>query len=328
MRPSRRGFTLIEILVVIAILGLLIALLLPAVQAAREAARRAQCTSQLRQIGLAMNQYVGVHELLPAGRTPVIGPTGKYPGRSAFVAALPFLDAQPLYDHFNHSVFYDLPANSTVELARLAIFLCPSDSKSSSMISTPTGRWAATSYGLMYGSVAYAWDSRPDWSYDPRNQINGCFNDLQQIGLAQITDGMSQTIFASERSVSRIGTSGWFCGRWIGSDPGNSLLYAWHPPNSAFRYWEHRGSLDTAYRESALPAETASSHHPGGVNVLFGDGSVRFVKETIGSWPLDDDLMPVGAQQYYNGFSKLPAAGVWQALTTRSGGEVIGADSY
>lgn len=65
--------------------------------------------------------------------------------------------------------------------------------------------------------------------------------------------------------------------------------------------------------------------HPGGVNVLFGDGSARFVKDSIDSWPLDPDtLNPDGILQWTDGFKNVPKQGVWQSLITRAGGEVIG----
>src|SRR4051794_23475908 len=122
MSPSqrfrRRGFTLIELLVVIAIIAVLIGLLLPAVQAAREAARRAQCTNNLKQLGLAAHNYVDVNLAFPQGgfySCESISLFASSPWmHGQFVGLLPFFEQQPLYNAFNASVRYyntTFPAN-------------------------------------------------------------------------------------------------------------------------------------------------------------------------------------------------------------------------
>jgi prepilin-type N-terminal cleavage/methylation domain-containing protein/prepilin-type processing-associated H-X9-DG protein len=323
VRP--RGFTLIEVIVVIGIIGLLIALLIPAVQSAREAARRSQCTNNLRQIGLGLSHYVGVNGQLPAGRPPSSS-------RSGFVAILPFLDAQPTYNSYNFSSLPYTLENLTAELSRPGLFVCPSDAGTEFILpggpgsrypapDPPTGSWpvATTSYGLMYGSLIYAWESRPDPSYDPYGQINGCFNDLPVVTLAMITDGLSNTVFASERALGFINANRVKpFGQW--TDAGSTFLYAWNPPNSVFRDWSR-----PIYKTTHLPSDLVSSLHPGGANILMGDGSVGFVKETVASWPLDANLGPLGAIHWVDGWKDVPAPGVWQSLVTRSGGEIIGA---
>jgi prepilin-type N-terminal cleavage/methylation domain-containing protein len=327
----RRGFTLIEVVVVTAILGLLIALLIPAVQAARESARRAQCANNLRQIGLAVVHYAGIHGEIPAGRPAT--------GRSGFVAVLPFLDSQPAYVSFNFSFAAATIQNITAELSRPAVFVCPSDAGTEHVLpggpgsrypapDPPVGSWpmATTSYGMMYGSLIWYWATEPGVVYDPYGQINGCFNDLPVITMASITDGLSNTVFASERALGFINANRIHpFGRWTDSiDFGgtNTLVYAWMPPNRMFQ-----DASNPAYRTSLLPAMLTSSRHPGGASVLLGDGAVRFVKETINSWAIDPNTnSPVGIIQWIDGYKNVPAPGIWQALATRSGGEIVGAD--
>jgi hypothetical protein len=97
---------------------------------------------------------------------------------------------------------------------------------------------ATTSYGVMYGSFIYSFESRPDPGYDPYGQINGCFNDLPAIRAAMITDGLSNTMFASERATGFINANRVHpIGEWTDSGGASSLLYAWSSPNSVFRDW-------------------------------------------------------------------------------------------
>ncbi len=172
----------------------------------------------------------------------------------------------------------------------------------------------------MYGTLINSWESRPDPAYDPYGQINGCFNDLPVITIAGITDGLSNTAFASERALGFINADRIQPdGQWTSSIAAGTLLYAWDAPNTLFRNWSRPG-----YKVSVLPVQLVSSQHPGGANVLLGDGSVRFVKETINSWPFDPTSMsPLGIIHWVDGFKNVPSPGVWQALVTRSGAEVI-----
>ena len=140
------------------------------------------------------------------------------------------------------------------------------------------------------------------------------------ITLAMITDGLSNTIFASERALGSINANRvkpW--GQWTYSL--YTSLYASNPPNSVFRDWSR-----PAYKTTLLPMMLVSSQHPGGANILMGDGSAGFVKETVGSWPLDaTNLGPVGIISWIDGFKDVPPPGIWQSLVTRAGGEIIGA---
>src|SRR5215831_17324238 len=132
-RHRHSGFTLIDLLVVIAIIAVLIALLLPAVQAAREAARRAQCTNNLKQFGLALANYESAHSCLPIA--DVFGKNGFCSGYGFgndcqetpwFVLMLPYIDQGPLYNAFNASIGIEGPsllgylANRTVMTTKIA----------------------------------------------------------------------------------------------------------------------------------------------------------------------------------------------------------------
>jgi len=329
MMKRSRAFTLIEVLVVITIIAVLIALLVPAVQAARAAAARSKCQNNLRQIGLAIQQYSSVNNQFPPGVPP-------YFGQSPFVVMLPFLEGQTTLNSYNLNLSPHTLSNLTAELGRPPVLVCPSDVGSSDVLSggpnsrapdpdPSAGTWpsAVTSYGLMFGTVVFAWDSRPDPESDPLSQMNGVFNCHLNIGPSAVTDGLSNTAFASERALGVINEDRVRpFGQWTATDGATTLLYGWDPPNSYIGY-----KINSKYWASLMPGMTPSSLHPGGVYVLFGDGSTRFVKDTINSWPIDPSSKgPVGGQMSPDGFLNLPQPGVWQALITRSGGEIVGGD--
>jgi hypothetical protein len=135
---------------------------------------------------------------------------------------------------------------------------------------------------------------------------------------ADITDGLSNTIFLSERALSHVNADRYdVAGRWVQTIGGSTLSFAMLPPNFALRQSSrsiHYGTLQAS----------ASSFHPGGVYTLLGDGSIRFVKDSISSWPIDPETFGVvGITTMPDGYTKVPPLGVWQALTTRAGGEVV-----
>ena len=125
--PSRRGFTLIELLVVIAIIGVLIALLLPAVQAAREAARRAQCTNNMKQIGLALHNYHDAFNALPIAAIVTFNPSGSpvFQGWGALARILSYMEGQNEYNAINFAFNNETVVNSTVTGTGTSTFLCP-----------------------------------------------------------------------------------------------------------------------------------------------------------------------------------------------------------
>jgi prepilin-type N-terminal cleavage/methylation domain-containing protein/prepilin-type processing-associated H-X9-DG protein len=194
----RRGFTLIELLVVIAIIAVLIALLLPAVQAAREAARRAQCTNNLKQIGLALHNYSSATGSFPLG-TAAASPGGTYGyatqtwgSFSCFALMLPYIEQQPMYNACNFSWTISwgngTAVNSTVVNANLAAFICPSDGKTATLASNDINN--CNYFGSMGTSVA-AWTTTS----------TGIFANQTAYGVQNVTDGTSNTIGFAEGLV-------------------------------------------------------------------------------------------------------------------------------
>jgi prepilin-type N-terminal cleavage/methylation domain-containing protein/prepilin-type processing-associated H-X9-DG protein len=346
----RRAFTLIELLVVIAIIGVLIALLLPAVQAAREAARRAQCTNNLKQLGIAIHNYHDIHNSLPPGRI-----ASATCGRGFFIGCqntpwfsmmLPQIEQQALYDAFNAdlgaegfrgpglSVAAGYFANATVGATKIDTFQCPSDEERRFRISTsylggvlsgPTP--SKGNYAVNWGNTYWGQD-QPDpmalltdpIAGTPARFLPSAFGHVGKVNFASIRDGLSNTVVVSEivqgaesdqRGViwSSLMGGGSFTTRFApnqfrdyygledGADRLNDTVFCVDEPANGLPCVPAVGS------ERLRTFSGAKSRHPGGVNVLFGDGSVRFVKQTI-SHP------------------------VWVALGTIKGGEVIGADQF
>jgi len=214
VRPVRRGFTLIELLVVIAIIAVLIALLLPAVQAAREAARRAQCTNNLKQLGLAVHNYISSTNVLPAASMftgPGIGSWSWCASWTVFL--LPELEQGPLFNATNFNFSMDQPANqTTVSFNKLATLLCPSDNQKV----RPNSPWAPTNYFGNFGGpiVVRMWTGTivepvsPVSPVTPASQVGGyppgtnwwtVLPDMAFFGLEGITDGSSNTALFSEK---------------------------------------------------------------------------------------------------------------------------------
>lgn len=203
----RLGFTLVELLVVIVVIGVLLALLIPAVQGAREAARRAQCLNNLRQIGIALQNYHGVHDCFPAGRMRTFV-DGQGRCFSAYAHLLPQLDARNLFDQINFSANPDDPAANGAALGQtISFFLCPSDSHrilQSSSVNGVTVNSAVHNYPLSTGT---------SYPVSPQNPggvpVTGVFFENSWIRLADIEDGASSTVCISETITSEVGPSVW-----------------------------------------------------------------------------------------------------------------------
>jgi prepilin-type N-terminal cleavage/methylation domain-containing protein/prepilin-type processing-associated H-X9-DG protein len=209
-KSKPRGFTLIELLVVIAIIAVLIALLLPAVQAAREAARRAQCTNNLKQLGLAVHNYHSTYNAIPAyviflgpaggSASPSVPPSGNGWGWDASwaVTLLPYIEQGPLYNSFNFSISADSPVNTTVTYNALGTLICPSDASKQ----RPESPWAPTNYRSNYGipGVMRLWAGTivPNYTSNPQ-QWWGVDSNLAYFGFESVTDGTSNTALFSEK---------------------------------------------------------------------------------------------------------------------------------
>ncbi len=327
----RAGFTLIEALVVLGLTAILTALLLPAVQAAREAARRARCSNNLRQIGLALHGYIRDNDWFPPSNMTNgrVGYMGFY---SVHSRLLPYLDQTTLFDSANFAIGTLPPnalgiaslgaseesrnaANATVAATVVDLFLCPSDGG--------LPGWAGNNYR---GNVGIGPGAHTSAEFSDSG--NGLFPEAAYVLAASVPDGFSHTAAFSERlrgsgrdddpipardyypwrtalftadqlvhgcqAFARPGVgayvgggSGWF---WSGRE--RTLYNHAQAPN---------GSVPDCLAPSmyaALGMATARSLHPGGVNVLMADGSVRFVPESI-SQP------------------------VWRGLGSRNGSELV-----
>jgi len=338
---SRRGFTLIELLVVIAIIGVLIALLLPAVQSAREAARRTQCINNLKQLALAANNYESTYGSLPPGNLPQIWTqTGDfYTGVNCFAFMLGFIEADTLFDAYNFNMSMRDGANVTAAATNLQVLWCPSDPEASELVELhpwydvqpPGFTQAARSYVANRGTF-WMTDFRyhlDDVCYDQvRRTATGTIYEASATRFSEIKDGTSNTFLFSEAAFGKL----------------------WPAWRKHWNRWWHSGWMEDAFFDTtaainqAAENETrwnwhsvtaASSYHPGGANFAFVDGSVRFIKDTISTWQLGDDGLPVGfafdtcsgtygTWPIYTQGQAIPE--VYQALSTRKGGEVISAD--
>jgi prepilin-type N-terminal cleavage/methylation domain-containing protein/prepilin-type processing-associated H-X9-DG protein len=341
MKASRRsGFTLIELLVVIAIIGVLIALLLPAVQAAREAARRAQCVNNLKQLGIAIHNYVDLHRVIPPGRIWRAGPPGPSfptifsgtPNTTWFELMLPQIEQGVLANAFNFDLGAEgFPgpglapaagffANSTVSGTRISTFQCPSDRQLMFQITPQYVGGLLSGPRLTKGNYAVSWGNT-NWRQrviGTQEYMKSAFGHDMSVSLAAIKDGTSNTVFTAEVLQAQL-----FDVRGVmwSSVPGGGSFMTRFTPNKFQDYLNLVNGGDFLNQPIFCVSEPvqqlpctgtagdseafagARSRHPGGVNVLAGDGSVKFIKNSI-SHP------------------------IWIALNTIGSGEVISADAY
>jgi len=330
------GFSLVELLVVITIIGVLIALLLPAVQAAREAARRMQCQNNLKQIGLALHNYAGAVGVLPPSfciqpGTTLTGNNGSW---SIHGRLLPYLEQGNAYDQVRLDIAWDAQLATGVPTMKMPMYLCPSEVNDQVRVKNGAPYTYPQNYGFNFGTWL-VWDPATGQGGD------GVFHVNSRLTMAAISDGTSNTLAAAEvhaftsyfrntadpgplvppspASLAALASGASFKlgpatndntghTEWADGRVHHSGVTTVFTPNTTVAYQHTDGrEYDVDYNsqqegrsatQRTYAAVTARSYHPGIVNVLLMDGSAR---------PLGDGVEPP----------------VWRSLGTRAGGEVI-----
>jgi len=297
----RLGFTLIELLVVIAIIGVLIALLLPAVQQAREAARRSQCQSNLKQLGLALANYVDAYKVMPFGihTQPLGGAWVGYwgTGEGVLQHLLPFMEEQRVYEAINwsHNIFYK--ENFTVSSMRVAVLVCPSDTLNEPVLLPDGWMWDPGRVLMQYTSyvgsagtrMQHGWPwqtfaSGPFTGQFRRTVCDGLFYNISSTKNKDVVDGLSQTFAFGEHAhtiIPEADRMSW--NWWTSGNFGDTLFttrYTLNPQSTK------AGSIIDPIQGYAAVIFAASSLHPGGANFCMADGSVHFISDSIDSWEL------------------------------------------
>jgi prepilin-type N-terminal cleavage/methylation domain-containing protein/prepilin-type processing-associated H-X9-DG protein len=314
----RRGFTLIELLVVIAIIAVLIGLLLPAVQAVRQAANRLACVNNLKNIGLALHNYHAAHNTFPPGAVGPMTGTAQYDQlrhHGLVTHLLAYLEQEPLANGYRWDVSWFDPPNQTVVKTQLGVFQCPSaqanriqDGALPTVTPPPSDSFNGTAAcgdyaGITFVNAGLVRAGIIDAPSGPRDLIGNyeaVFPGNHTTGLAAMLDGSSNTILIAEcagrpqlwqgsREVRNTWVSG---GPWAS----RNLLWCRGATADGTAFFGHCAVNCTNDRE-------VYSFHPGGANVAFADGAVRFLKATI-------DIR------------------VFTRLVTRAGGEIVSSDDY
>jgi prepilin-type N-terminal cleavage/methylation domain-containing protein/prepilin-type processing-associated H-X9-DG protein len=314
-RPLRQhAFTLVELLVVIAVIGVLVSLLLPAVQAAREAARRTQCVNNLKQLGIAFHTYHDTFKQFPSAYISQPGGPQEHPetldagpGWAWGTLLLPFLEQTPLHDQMTPEMPCWDAINAPHVATTLDVFLCPSASgeRGPFRVLDQSGNPLATFSRAHY--VTNVGQEEP-WGHtihDFARIADGPLYRNSETRTADVLDGLSSTVFLGEHhSALSLKT-------WVGVVPGASVCptprYAFSACDRAATLVQvHSGPSSKEIPPAIHPPNSPLCHvcqmfaeHPGGCNVMLGDGSVRFVSEMINQL-------------------------TWSALSSRARGEVVG----
>jgi prepilin-type processing-associated H-X9-DG protein len=278
-------------------------LLLPAVQAAREAARRSQCLNNLKQLGLALHSYHGVHKQFPQGAISNGGLYGA-PRTPYLVMLYPYFEAETISSRidYNGGILYMNPNNAQLIKQRVSILLCPSDGQGGPLGANFNGSqfvqdFCTRSNYLGFFGYALGWEDNPPTTPPPPSEWNrgwiSVFGLNRGASIARITDGTSKTMVMSEYlTAPRSGGRGVF---WSSMSPGTSAIHVHDTPNSSssdYLYLTECPSDGSANlpnlpcyasgdSDHQLKWAAARSSHPSGVNVLFCDGSVRFINDSV-----------------------------------------------
>jgi len=334
----RVGFTLIELLVVIAIIAILIALLLPAVQQAREAARRSQCQNNLKQIGIALHNYHDAFDRLPfgamTGLNPVPGGVANASGAGNWTwtaGILPYMDQGPLYEQLEVGVGQPFDTKTTIYATPLPAFRCPSDvsarTKDLGVSQGPNAGTlpiAITNYVANLGAgmetnsevaraVNFASWSATGWPNvltvkpDLSSQwVNGMFTRDVNVRFRDVTDGLSNTIAVGERRFRVNGAAYLNVIEIVDHQNAGGALGALGLGGYPINCDDTNCTPGGGFQASVGQRGTFASEHPGGVQFVLGDGSVRFISENI-DFVLGD-----------------LSAGVYNRLTNRKDGRPVG----
>lgn len=333
-RYGREAFTLVELLVVIAIIGILIALLLPAVQAAREAARRSQCNNNIKQLGLAMQNYHDIYRVFPCRLTG----SAVSQRIGAFVEMLPYFEQQALAQQIS-SPLGTYPAGGGVPwdggyqpwTVNIPGLICPSEAGSTKVGANTV---AKANYCVSLGDCMGPGNQYNGLAATPR----GIFGSNSHITFANITDGTSNTAAFSEHVIGSNSTYVKGGTAWnISSAPSNPLTCLATATNGVYnsgvstaqlagQRWPDGAMFFTGFNTVLPPnspscsvstwdgdsgISSVSSNHPGGVLVGMADGSVRFVNESVNTGNLAAPDPSGGPSPY----------GIWGALGSKDGGE-------
>lgn len=286
-RFFQSGFTLVELLVLLAIIGVLLSLLLPAVVSAREAARRLACLSNVRQVVLALHNYHSTYSSFPPQRVAT-------PATSWVILTLPYFEQQNLYDEYDRKLAWNHPNNQPMVRSQLTLFRCPSAphlvqrlDRISATLEAAAGDYAPPT-AIAQGTVDAGYVS-------PRGSLTGLLNGTTGLSYRDALDGTSNTLMITEDS----GRPFFYAGRRRGPDenvPGNGNLpvsngrvrgAGWADPSNTIPL--HGFTRDGLKSPGPCPINCtnnneAYSFHVGGVNTGFADGSTRFIQDSI---PID-----------------------------------------
>lgn len=283
---NRAGYTLLELILVIGIIAILIGLLVPAVQRARDASFRIQCSNNLKQIGLALQQYHDLNQGLPPGVSSEDGPY-PYPSLGWSARILPFLDQMGLWtiteQAFAQNPFFVVNPPHVGIATVLPVFGCPADPRTRSVMSLQGFGVALTSYLGLEGTN--------------HTSDDGVLFLDSHIRFSDITDGTSNTLMVGERPASADGTLGWWYGGW-GQDHNrkdgscDTVLGVAEVNIGAGAPWGQNNSSCPAGPYAFSPGSLNnqcdtfhfwSPHYGGGAHFLMADGSVHFLSYSAAS---------------------------------------------